>query len=416
VKGVSQGLTGKAIPALNQLSAGLSAAAAQLTNTTTGGAFAINALAGALGCPTSTPPGFTGPIVGPTNLATTFGCQQPITVAGNPSCASPLGGTAPCNVVVNAILGGISGAGALDRAGLTQSLYAPLAWLDTDPPSLDPAKTGLAALLGQFYPSALATVSAALGDQIVGQQPGAAYALNELLKVVTSNPAGNPDPNTANGNTATGILNELRAALGQGGVGTNGVPGQCAGYNTPGNPSSGLNMNASQAQITATCAAADVLNLALLVSDALETGVSTTLLEGISDQLVTSVQPLVVGANKLADGSSQLAAGLPAAVDGVGQIKTDAAGGLKEAGNDAAEDFGRRVALYEAMNNPDLVSKYIPGGAPQGDDISYNGVYKFELAGVGSESNSTTTLALAVLGLAAAAGVGAFAGSRAKAA
>jgi X-X-X-Leu-X-X-Gly heptad repeat protein len=442
IKSVSAGLTGTAVPVLGQLSLGLQQASMQLTDPTAGGAFAVNTLAGALGCTVSQPAGATGPIVEPiASLAGPFACAKTITVDGNPFCPNPLDPTTPlpCNVVVNAVLGGLQAQGLPSLAGLTQSLYNPLV-LGGTPPTPQPG-SGLAAVLGQYYPGALAQLQAALGDQVVNGQPGAALALEELLKVITSDPTGNPDANTQPGNTATGILNETRAALALGGVGSNGVPGQCAGYNTPGDPSSGLNESVTPDQISATCAAADVLNIALLVSDSLESGISTTLLGGISDQLVAGVQPLVSGAGDLADGSQQLAdgaagladgtqqladgvgpladgtqqlaEGLPAAVAGVNQIITDAAQPLQEEGNDAAVGFARSVALYEAMNDQDLVDAYIPGGPAEGETVRTNGVYSYELAGTGSGGISTgVNLGLALLGLVGAGLLGAFLGSR----
>ena len=172
-----------------------------------------------------------------------------------------------------------------------------------------------------------------------------------------------------------------------------------------------------------------MLTVALLASDALDTGVSTTLLDGISTQLVSGVQPLVTGVGTLADGTAQLAAGvgpladgtaqlaagLPAAVAGAGQIVTDAAEPLQEQGNEAAESFARQVALYDTMNDQEYVDEYIPGGAPTGDNIRYNGVYAFELAGTGSGGTRPgVNFALAALALAAAAGGGGVLASRAR--
>jgi putative membrane protein len=235
----------------------------------------------------------------------------------------------------------------------------------------------------------------------------------ELQKKLTTDPAGNPDPSTANGNTATGILNELRAALALGGVGGNGVPGKCEGYNRPGDPSSGLNTGATTAQVTSTCAAADVLNVGLLVSGALEEGVSTTLLDGISATLVEGVQPLVAGAALLKAGSAQLADGLPAALDGVTTVRDKAAASLLESGAAATADFGRQVALYDAMNNPELVAKYLPGGLPTGDNVRSNGAFVYELAGVGSQgTNTTVNWALGVVGLLGVGGLGIWAANR----
>ncbi len=433
---ISAGLTGQAIPGLAQIQGGLDGAFQQLTSMAPpdGGAFAIATLANLLGCALKAPPaGATGPIVD-----------------GAIPCAN-VTGTGP---VAAAVL-----------EGLTTSIYKA-----ADP--ANPANSGLAALLGQVLSPATGQVSAGVGDAAaglgqvsagLGQVEGglgqvsaglgqvsaglgaagatAPAALNELLLVITSQPNGNPDPNTQPGNTATGILSELRAALALGGVGSNGIPGKCAGYNTPGDPKSGLNPSATPDQIAATCAAADVLNVARLVSGVLATGISTTLLQGISDQLVAGVQPLAAGAGELAAGSQQLAdgvgglaagtqqladgvgplaagtqqlaAGLPDAVAGANTIVNDAAKPLQESGNEAAVDFARQVALYDAMNNQELVDTYIPGGPAEGESVRSSGVYSFELAGTGSGGIATgANLALALLGLAGAGLLGVWLGSR----
>jgi X-X-X-Leu-X-X-Gly heptad repeat protein len=166
-----------------------------------------------------------------------------------------------------------------------------------------------------------------------------------------------------------------------------------------------------------------VLNVAQLVAGQLEAGVSQQLLQGISDQLVGGVAPLVAGVDNLAAGTDQLAAGvaplafgtqqladgLPAAVAGAGKIVTDAAQPLQQQGNQAAVNYGRQVALYTAMNNQDLVNASIPGGAATGDSVRTNGVYSFELAGTSSESTSTgVKYGLGLLALLAAAGVAAW--------
>jgi putative membrane protein len=286
----------------------------------------------------------------------------------------------------------------------------------------------LAALSGGVYgPDQLAD---GLGAAVAGLG-GAKAALTGLQGVITSNPTGAPDPRSpASGDTATGTLNELRAALALGGVGSNGVPGQCAGYARPGDPSSGVNLQATPEQIAATCAAADVLNVATLILGTLSSGVSSTLLQSISDQLVAGVQPLVDGVDGLAAGTGQLldgviplaagtsdlAAGLPAAVDGANTIRTDAAGGLLDAGNAAAKGFGRQVALYDAMNNPELVASYVPGGAPSGDNVTTSAAFVYELAGTGSGgTNTTANLAIGLLALAGAGGLGYALTRRAKA-
>jgi putative membrane protein len=292
----------------------------------------------------------------------------------------------------------------------------------------DDVATLLAALTGGVYaPDGLAD---GLGGAVTGlaQSKG---ALTALQGVITSDPTGVPDLRSpASGTTATGTLNELRAALALGGVGSSGVAGKCAGYVVPGEPSSGPNPRATPEQIAATCSAADVLNISSLALGAVSTGVSSTLLQSISDQLVAGVQPLADGVDDLAAGTSQLldgviplaagtselAAGLPAAVDGANTIRTDAAGGLIDAGNAAAKGFGRQVALYDAMNNPELVSSYVPGGAPTGDNVTTNAAFVYELAGTGSGgTNTTANLAIGLLALAGAGGLGYALTRRAKA-
>ncbi len=404
-------------PGVQQIAGGLTQAQSALTGP---GAGAWGQLAAVLGCqtaPAGTLNGNTGPIV--------VACPTPITsVAGDV--------TANVAALLQALSGG---------------LYAG--------PNADPAQSGLAALLGQLagaqglgaVSGGLTQISTGLSQAIpgLGQASGGltqvsaglggasgaldqqlSDALTQLQLSVTTDPTGIPDPNTAKDTTATGILNELRAALTLGGVGDSGVPGQCAGYATPGNPASGLNPSVTPEQIAATCAAADVLNIALLISGQIETGVSQTLLSGISDQLVAGVQPLAAGVGTLAAGTQQLADGvaplaagtrqladgLPAAYDGAGQIITEGAQPLQESGNDATLNYARQVALYDAMNDQELVDSYIPGGPAQGDEVVTNGVYSFELAGTGGGTRTGVNFGLAALALIGAVGAGAVLGSR----
>lgn len=421
IQQVQDGLTGaKTVidtqinPGVGQIAGGLAQAEDVLT---TQGAAAWGQLAALLGCqvaPAGSLNGSTGPIV--------IACPNTIsTVAGD------------VQGDVGALLQGMSG-----------GLYAGA--------NADPTRSGLAALLGQFAgPRGLGAVGAGLTQisdglelaipglgqasggltQISGGLTLAMGALNQQLtpaltglqESVTSRPDGTPDPNTANGTTATGTLNQLRGALALGGAGDSGVPGKCEGYNTPGSPGSGLNTAATPQRIGATCAAADVLNIASLISGALQAGISGDLLNGISDQLVAGVSPLVSGVDGLAAGTQrladgvgplatgtlQLADGLPAAVDGVERIRTDAAIPLQEQGNDAALSYGRSVALYAAMNDQELVDAYIPAGPASGGDVRTSGAFVFELAGVGSGGTSTgANFALGLLGLIAAGGAGYF--------
>lgn len=132
-----------------------------------------------------------------------------------------------------------------------------------------------------------------------------------------------------------------------------------------------------------------------------------SLLRAGTKQLLGGVQ------NPLKPGTQQLADGLPAALAGVTQVRDEAAATLLESGADATADFARQVALYDAMNNPELVAKYVPGGIPTGDNVVYNGVFKYELAGVGSQGTSTgVNFALGALGLLGAGGLGIWAANR----
>jgi X-X-X-Leu-X-X-Gly heptad repeat protein len=132
-----------------------------------------------------------------------------------------------------------------------------------------------------------------------------------------------------------------------------------------------------------------------------------SLLRAGTKELLAGVQ------NPLKPGTRQLADGLPAALDGVTTVRDKAAASLLESGAEATADFARQVALYDAMNNPELVAKYVPGGIPTGDNVRYNGVFKYELAGVGSQGTSTgVNFALGALGLLGAGGLGIWAANR----
>jgi hypothetical protein len=292
-----------------------------------------------------------------------------------------------------------------------------------------------------------------------------------LLEVITTKSNGAPDKDTTNGNTATGILSELRRSLALGGSGTSGTPGKCEGYNTAGDPSSGLNENATSGEVKATCAAADVLNVSLLVSAKLEDGVSTTLLEGISDDLVSKAQPLadatallaaglglldtggqtlnegvngssetslVNGTRTLADGLGLLDAGgqlinegvngssetslvngtraladaLPAAEEGSMKIEDGVSQQIMPGVNSSVEEANSSVAVLEALSVKANSGANIPGGAAEGVD-SNQGIYAFEFAGSGTAAEgSMGRFALATLLLLLAAGLGWFLASR----
>lgn len=396
----------------NALKEGLVQAGETLADTKSGGAFAVQSLADALGCPTSQPAGYTGPIVSPTIIAKgQFGCTKPITVGGNASCPSPLGGTLPCNLVVGAVLGGYDlGSGLND--GLTQSLFKPLDLVDTE-------NSGLTALLGVYMPG----------------------AIQEILSNVTTSATGIPDLDTSEKNTATGIVFETRASLAQGGIGKDGYPaGRCEGYKRTGDPNSGLNKNAKQNRVKATCAAGDVLNIALYGLAALEEGVSVTLLEGISETLLEGVGTFFEGCDPtstlacaagtlaaggvklnegvngplgLAYGTNALAEGLPTAVDGAEKIRDDGGKALQAQGNDGSKQAGEALAILEALQTRVDAGNGIPGGAPEGVD-TVNGVYAFAFNGAGgTATENAARAALGFLGLIAAGGIGALLGNRA---
>lgn len=459
IAAVAGGLTDTAIPGIGALSDGLKQISDTLTDTKAGGAFAINALAGALGCKTSTPAKYTGPIVEPLTDLTKPGCDQPITVGGSGSCANPLDPNLPlpCNLVITAILGGVDLTAPIKakQGGLTQSLFAPLKTAGNPPQPTD--DSGLAAVLGQYYPGAFSLA-------VIPGLKQAADGLEQLNGVITTNKNGDPDLDTTKKTTATGIVMQTRNSLALGGIGKDLYPGnRCTAYASAGDPSSGLNENADADSVEATCAAGDVLNVALLGTEKIEDGVSTTLLEGIRDTLlegvgtysegcdptaslacasgtlaaggtalnegvngpgglVEGVGILNQGVNEgsggnpsLVSGTRQLADGLPAAVEGAGQIKTDGGEALETQGNDASKQAGVAIATLDALQARASAGAGIPGGAPVGV-TSYGGVYAFSLDGAGgSATQNAARGALALLALIAAGAVGAVLGKRAGA-
>ena len=436
-------------PGLTSLSAGLKTISDTLADTQSGGAFAIKSLADALGCKTSKPAGYTGPVVGPAVGFAGNPCDKPITVAGSDQCANPFQAQLPlpqlpCNLVVNALLGGVDLTAPLPETklpGLSQSLFAPLKLTNTDPPQ-PTGDSGLVAVLGTFYPGAF-------GTAVIPGLQDAADGLEELLGVVTTKKNGDPDLDTTKKTTATGIVFQTRNSLAFGGVGKDLYPGgRCTGYATTGDPNSGLNENADADSVEQTCAAADVLNISLFGTEAIQDGVETTLLEGIRDTLLEGIGTFSQGCDpegtlacatgtlaaggvllnegvnegsggnpSLVSGIQQLADGLPAAVDGANQIKTDGGEALQSQGNDGSKEAGVAIATLDALQAQASAGAGIPGGAPVGV-TSYGGVYSFELAGQGGAGTAqAATLALAVLALIGAGAVGvALGGSRGGAA
>lgn len=353
--------------------------------------------------------------------------------AGSPAPVPPTGGVKSTNDILKGKLIGPP-AGLLPAGNVSETLAAVSVGLSDASAGLGDIKLGLQGVSG--------TLGLVMGN-VVDLSDG----LNELLKVITTQPDGSPDKDTTNGNTATGILSELRRSLALDGAGSNGTPGKCKGYNTPGDPSSGLNTSATTDQVKKTCAAADVLNVSLLVSAELENGVSTTLLEGISDQLVDGVQPLVVGVGTLADGTAELAQGI-GLLDAGGQLinvgvngssETSLLNGTRaladglpaaEAGataaasgvtqqmmpgvNSSVETANSSVAVLEALSVKANSGADIPGGAAEGVD-SNQGIYAFEFAGSGTAAESSTArFGLALLLLLIAGGLGWFLASRAS--
>ncbi len=408
----------------NAIKGGVSTIGAALSDPKAGGAFALKSLATALGCETKQPSGYTGPIVPPItgNPLTDpepCGGLGDITVKGSPNCPNPLFDPSkpvvlpnlpalPCSLVVNALLGGIDAFG-LKQAGLTQSLFKPL-----DLKTLD--NSGAVSLLSTYFP----------------------IAIGKLLQNITTDPDGYPNKLASNkvGNdtitTATGIVMQTRANLAFGGIGSDGYPaGRCEGYKRTGDPSSGPNTNASQSQVKATCAAGDVLTIAIDATDLLEEGVSFTLLDGISEQLLAGVGSYSAGCeptatlacavgtiragvvDTLEPGTRQLADGLPAAVDGAEQIRDEGGKGLQTQGNDASKTAGLALATFEALQTRVDSGAGIPGGAPVGVD-NINGVYAFAFDGAGGSATENAARAgLGFLALIAAGGVGAILGNRA---
>ncbi|MEI2717534.1 MAG: hypothetical protein V9E98_11145 [Candidatus Nanopelagicales bacterium] len=393
---VATGLSDTLIPNLEQL---LSSGPKEISDNLTGtGAVGVNALAGSLGCTVvqkgdpAAKAGQTGPIV--------TGCTTPVIVNGQD----------------------VSGTVNLVLPLLTQSFYNPLKLNGITP---DPS-SGLAAVLGQFYPGAWATAV----------EPGikeAADGLVELNGVITTRKDGYPDLDTNKKTTATGIVMQTRNSLALGGVGKSLYPGgRCEGYARTGVPSSGPNTEADPDRVEQTCAAADVLNIAVMGTDLLEEGVSFTLLEGISEQLLAGVgsyspgcEPtatlacavgtITVGVtDTLGPGTQQLADGLPAAVEGAGKIKTDGGEALQKQGNEGSKQAGLALATFEALQSRVDSGAGIPGGAPEGvDDV--NGVYAFAFDGAGGTATENAARAgLALLALIAAGGVGAVLGNRAS--
>lgn len=413
---------------LTKLSDGTKSASDALTDAKSGGAFALKALANSLGCDTTKPAGYTGPVVGPATGLAGNPCGKSIAVDGSTNCPNPFQDmlplpTLPCNLVINALLGGVdlTSPVTVKMPGLTQSIFAPLKLNGQTP---DPS-SGLAAVLGTFYPIAFSTIN---------------NGLHELQLNVTTKASGDPDLDTNADVTATGTLMQTRASLSMGGVGKDLYPaGRCEGYKVAGVPGSGLNEKADADRVEATCAAADVLRIALYGTDAIQTGVETTLLEGIRDTLLEGIGSFtpgcdatatlacaagtlaaggvqleegVNGPNGLAYGTNALAEGLPAAVDGAGQI-ADGGKQLAKAGNDGSKTAGLAIATLDALQSRADSGAGVPGGAPEGV-TSFGGVYAFALDGAGGTATENAARGgLALLALIAAGGIGAVLGNRA---
>ncbi len=375
------------------------------------GATGVNLLASSLGCTVvgkndpGAKAGQTGPIV--------TACDTPVMVNGQDQKAT-------LNLVLPA---------------LSAAFYNPLSLEVVDGTPQPTTDSGIVAILGQFMPGAYNTVV----------KPGIETALDGIVKlngVITTRKDGFPDKDTSKKNTATGIIMQVRAQLAQGGIGSDGYPaGRCAGYNTPGDPSSGLNKNANSNKVEATCAAGDVMQIAVYGVDALEEGVSVTLLDSISAQLLAGVgtysagcdptATLACAAGTLAAGGVQLnegvngpgeslsygvnalAEGLPAAVEGAGKI-VDAGIQLGDSGNDGSKQANEALAVFEALQTRADSGSAIPGGVPEGVDTA-NGVYAFAFDGAGGTATENAARAgLAFLGLIAAGGIGALLANRAK--
>lgn len=409
---VVDGFENTLIPGLDALLVTLPTTIADgLTGT---GALGVNTLAGSLGCVTTqkddpgAKPGQTGPIV--------QNCPKTIKVDnGDPDANNWPEAQGAVNLVLPL---------------LSSTFYNPLKLNGTEP---DPS-SGIAAILGTFMPTAFNAVV----------KPGIDQALEGVVKlngVITTRKDGYPDKDTSKKNTATGIIMQVRAQLAEGGIGGDGYPaGRCEGYKRTGDPSSGLNENADSKRVEATCAAGDVMQIAVYGVDALEEGVSVTLLESISEQLLAGVgnyspgcdptATLACAAGTLAAGGVQLnegvngpgeslsfginalAEGLPAAVEGAGKI-VDAGVQLGDSGNDGSKQANEALAVFEALQTRADSGAAIPGGAPEGVDVA-NGVYAFAFDGAGGSATENAARAgLGFLGLIAAGGLGALLANRA---
>ncbi|MFN8125431.1 MAG: hypothetical protein U0R64_02830 [Candidatus Nanopelagicales bacterium] len=406
----------------NAIKGGVSEIGAALSDPKSGGgAWVFKALATSLGCKTTQPSGYTGPVVAPVTGIVGNPCDKPIEVGGSGNCPNPLFDPSkppvipnlpelPCNLVLNALLGGIDAFGQ-KQAGLTQSLYKPL-----DLKNLE--NSGAVSLLSVYFP----------------------VAISKLLGNITTDPNGYPDryatntlPDGSDVTTATGIVMQTRANLAFGGIGSDGYPAhRCEGYKRTGDPSSGPNENADPDRVKETCAAGDVLQIAIDATDLLEEGVSYTLLDGISEELLAGVGDYSPGCeptatlacavgtiqagvvDSLEPGTRQLADGLPAAVDGAEQIQNEGGKALQDQGNEGSQEAGLALATFEALQTRVDSGAGIPGGAPQGvDDI--NGVYAFAFDGAGGTATENAARAgLGFLALIAAGGVGAILANRAS--
>lgn len=392
------------------------------------GASAIKGLASALGCDFNSTGYKNGPLVDPVTGFAGNPCGETITVNGNANCPNPFQdqlpiAELPCNLIVNAILGGVDFMG-VEQSGLTQSIFNPLKLDGTQP---DPS-SGIASILGTFYPTAWnAKLKPGIEEAIDG--------MRKLNGVITTRADGYPDKDTSKKNTATGIIMQTRASLAQGGIGGDGYPaGRCAGYNTPGVPSSGLNADADANEVEATCAAGDVMQIAVYGVDALEEGVSVTLLESISEELLAGVGTyspgcdataslacaagsLAAGGNLINEGvnlkpGENLVYGIGALAEGLKAIP-EAGEQLGETANDGSKQAGQALAIFEAMQSRADSGAAIPGGAPEGVD-QINGVYAFAFDGAGGTATENAARAgLGFLGLIAAGGVGALLANRA---
>jgi hypothetical protein len=263
--------------------------------------------------------------------------------------------------------------------------------------------------------------SAGLGVVNEGLE-GAAAGLGSLQEVVTTNKDGKPNTKLGDTVTATGLLNQYRTQFALGGAGTNGTTGKCAGYSPAGDPNGSLNTNATEELVSETCAAADVLNISIKASNALEKGVSTTLLEGIGKTLLSSVGTYFKGCDvtsglacaigTLDDGASQIQTAvqpLPATFVKAGQGASLISVGAEELAVKADEAYDTAeltIATLSAMQDRGASDDAIPGGTPTGA-TSVGGVYAWFLSGAGGEgSGNATRVALALLALIGAGAAG----------